>query len=62
MSDVLMFGKFKGKDLEDVPSDYLKYLVESDWFEGKYLELVDPIENELKFRDVWDVHFYGEAR
>ena len=65
MSDgptILHFGKFAGKDIEDVPSDYLKYLVGSDWFEPKYPKLMEPIEDELEFRDNWKTHFYGEAK
>ena len=59
---ILHFGKFKGLDIEDIPSDYLKYLVESDWFEDKYPDFVKPIEDELAFRDRWNSHFYGEAK
>jgi uncharacterized protein (DUF3820 family) len=59
---ILHFGKFKGMDIEDVPSDYLNYLLESDWFEKQYLSLIDPIEKEMKFRSTFNTHFYGEAK
>ncbi len=54
---VLSFGKFKDQDIESVPSSYLRYLLESDWFEDKYTELVKEVENELGYRDDWRKHF-----
>jgi len=59
---ILPFGNYKGKDIEDIPTDYLKWLLETDWFDKKYPELVDEIETELKYRDDWDKHFYSKGR
>jgi uncharacterized protein (DUF3820 family) len=61
-SIILHFGKFRGKDLEDVPSDYLEWLLRQEWLEEKYSKYVEPIEMELKFRSVWNTHFYGDAK
>jgi hypothetical protein len=57
-SPVVHFGKFKGKTLEDIPSNYLSYLMTSDWFEDKYPDLIEPINQELAFRTNWNTHFY----
>ena len=54
---IIFFGKYKGKDIEDVPSSYLKYLLESDWFDKKYPDLVKEMDKELKYRNDWNKHF-----
>lgn len=54
---VLFFGKYKGQDIESVPSVYLMYLLESDWFEEKYPEFVKEIDEEIGYRDDWSKHF-----
>jgi len=59
---ILPFGNHKGQDIESIPSDYLKWLLESDWFDKKYPELVEEVEDELKYRDDWDKHFYSKGR
>lgn len=58
----LTFGNYNGQDIESVPSDYLKWLLESDWFEKKYPELVEEIDTELAYRTDWNKHFYRERR
>ncbi len=55
------FGKYgPGADhrvIGTVPSSYLRWCLESDWFEEKYPHLVEPFEEELAWRDEWDEHF-----
>ena len=53
----LNFGKFKGQDIESIPSDYLRWVVCENWFEDKYPHLVEEIDLELKYRDNWSKHF-----
>lgn len=59
----LKFGAHKGKDIEDVPTSYLTYLVGEQWFLQKNPTLAENIRKELKFRkqftpergSAWDV-------
>ena len=53
----LSFGKHKGKDIEDVPSSYLRWLLDQKWFEVSQKDMVKPIETEMKFRDKFNTHF-----
>lgn len=56
---IIHFGKYQGKDLEQIPSDYL------EWITNKVSdndELVEEAEKELEFRDRWNKHFYGESK
>jgi uncharacterized protein (DUF3820 family) len=54
------FGNYKGKDIEDIPSDYLTWLLGLSWFDVKYPELVEEIDDELKWRTDYSKHFYSE--
>jgi hypothetical protein len=54
---ILTFGTHKDKDIEDVPSSYLRYLLESNWFDEKYPELVKEVEEELGYRSDFNKHF-----
>jgi len=54
---IIVFGKYKGKDIEAIPSSYLKFLLESDWFDKKYPDLVKEMDKELKYRNDWNKHF-----
>lgn len=47
--DVMMFGKYKGEKIDDVPAQYLIWLHEQDWFPRKFPELESYISS------VWDV-------
>jgi len=55
------FGRHKGKIVEELPSDYLKFLLETPWLEKKYSDFVEPIRTELAYRDRLDKHFYDET-
>ena len=46
----LYFGKFLGFDIEEIPDSYLNWLLETNWFDKKYPQLVKPIDEELKYR------------
>lgn len=50
---ILAKGKYRGRDLEEVPSSYLKYIVNT-WEEE---EIVLECESELKYRDDHNSHF-----
>jgi len=50
----LTFGKFKGKDIEDIPTSYLKWVVGEDFF--KENKLYKTVMAELKYRER-----FGEA-
>ena len=47
----LSFGKYgPGADrrpVSRIPSSYLRYLLESDWFEREHEDLVETLEGEL---------------
>jgi len=54
------FGKYRGLDVDEIPSDYLKWLTFQDWCEEKFPDLVKEAEEELTFRTTWKRHFYQE--
>lgn len=51
------FGKYKGKLIADVPSNYLNWLREQEFVYTDYPELAKQIKIELEFRDKFDKHF-----
>lgn len=61
----LPFGKYgPGSDcrpISRIPSSYLRYLLESDWFERKHEGMVETLEEELSWRTMYDMHFNDEA-
>ena len=44
------FGKFKGKDIEDIETTYLEWVKGEDWFKKRFADLHDNILKELKYR------------
>jgi len=48
---IMPFGKHKGEGIEDVPSSYLEWLLEQEWFCDKFSEKVSVVEKEMKFRE-----------
>jgi len=46
----LPFGKYIDKDIEDVPTDYLNWLLEQDWFFKKYRHGAEQTTKELSYR------------
>lgn len=55
--DLMPFGKYKGIDIVDIPSSYLRWCCLQDWFEERYRGLLKAIDEELKFRDKRGLHF-----
>lgn len=51
----ISFGKYKGKNLEDIPSDYLKWIINKCKCSD---ELIEACEEEYEFRNNWNKHFY----
>ena len=54
------FGKYKGLNVEELPSDYLKWLTFQDWCEEKFPNVLREAEEELAFRTTSNKHFYQE--
>ncbi len=54
------FGKHTRRDIEDIPSNYFKWLLGEDWFQDQYTELYEAIEIEMNYRDNWNKHIYEE--
>lgn len=50
------FGKFKGKDIEDVPDSYLIWLKGEKWFKDDFPQKLIIVEKELKYRNQFDSH------
>jgi uncharacterized protein (DUF3820 family) len=48
---VIPFGKHKGEPIEDVPTDYLEWVTEQDWFLEKFPKGAVQIGKDLAFRD-----------
>lgn len=46
----ISFGQYKGQLICDIPTSYLVWLLETNWFDKKYAEFVPFIEMELKYR------------
>ena len=44
------FGKFKGKDIEDIETTYLEWVKGEDWFKKRFADLHKNILKELKYR------------
>lgn len=48
---VLPFGKFKGQAIEDIPTPYLNWLTEQDWFCDDHRQGLHAVNTELNFRE-----------
>ena len=53
---VMPWGKFKGKTIEDIPSGYLKWLI--DKCESLDDDLIEAADTEYQWRSEWKKHFY----
>lgn len=47
---IIPFGKHKGKPLSDIPTSYLEFLTEQDWFLEKFRPAAELIGAELHDR------------
>jgi len=45
------FGKHRGKDIEDVPTDYLKWFIGEKNIRENNFVLCEQIKKELKYRE-----------
>jgi hypothetical protein len=49
------FGKFEGREVDEVPSDYLKWVQEEGWADTKYgIEFGQEIDDVMAQRDMPD--------
>ncbi len=53
---IIPFGAFRDKDIEEVPSKYLTWLTNQDWFNDKHVQLSNEMVAELDWRDKMDRH------
>ncbi len=53
---IIPFGAFRDKDIEEVPSKYLIWLTDQDWFNDKFVQLSNGVVEELDWRDKMDRH------
>lgn len=56
-NDIIPFGRYKGTDVVDVPSSYLRWLCLTDDIDKRYPRLIKAADEELKFRDKRGCHF-----
>jgi len=54
---IIPFGVYKGKDIENVPSSYFRWLLKQDFFIDKFIGLSNQVVKEMEWRDKWDKHF-----
>ena len=54
------FGKYKGKDIEDIPNDYLNWLQEQEWFCDKFDNGLNAIQIELQYRTQHNIFIRDE--
>lgn len=47
------FGKHKGEHIEDVPTSYIRWLLDQDWLADKFPDLVDACQIESEYRKMW---------
>ncbi len=58
IDDVFMpFGKYKGEPISEVPSSYLKWCQGEEFVYEDYLEVAEKIDEEMRWRDDWEMHF-----
>lgn len=55
----LSFGKYGPgagcRPVSMIPNSYLKWCLEEDWFERKHPELINIFQEELNWRETWNV-------
>jgi len=53
---IISFGKYRDRNIEEIPDTYLDWLLGEKWFLEKYNHLVIPIAKELALRKRSDCH------
>jgi len=56
---IMPFGVHRDKDIEDIPSDYLQWIINKVTTND---ELVEAAEAEYNFREKWKTHFWSEKK
>ena len=58
------FGKYGpnglNKEISEIPSGYLWWLMGEEWFEEKYPTIFEAVEYEIEVRDRSGAHFYTD--
>jgi len=49
------FGAFSGKDIEDIPNNYLSHIIGEKWFATREPKLAENIKKEIAYRKKWDI-------
>ncbi|MDD2679532.1 MAG: DUF3820 family protein [Candidatus Omnitrophica bacterium] len=49
------FGEYKGELICDVPTSYLAWLLDQNWFNKKFADLKDIAEQEMEYRKRWNL-------
>lgn len=50
---IMPSGKFRGKDMSEIPSPYLRWVAEN-WKED---EIAEAADKEYAYREIWGKHF-----
>lgn len=54
---VMTFGKHEGETIDSIPSYYLRWLLDEEWFEEKHPQLCLDVEGEWNWREHHGRHF-----
>ena len=57
---IIPFGKYRGEEIEDIPSSYLRFLLNEEWFEERFEDLYDEVSDVYDYRDRHDLHWEEE--
>jgi hypothetical protein len=52
---IIHFGKYSGKTIEEIPSGYLKWLIDNCTID----EICEAAEQEYEYRSAWNKHWNG---
>lgn len=48
---ILPFGLHRGKKITEIETDYLKWLMDQEWFEEKQKDIYNDVKEELEGRE-----------
>lgn len=51
------FGKYASKLIDEIGSGYLTWLIDQDWMEEKFPDLLEAVEAEIEWRTIHNQHF-----